>query len=60
MLCCIIATNGKHQWVPKDIIEAAEKHAKVWCFVFISSDNILYLCIILYALFKTVGSVIAG
>ena len=22
------ATNGKHQWVPKDIIEAAETHAK--------------------------------
>lgn len=22
------ATNGKHQWVPKDIIEAADKHAK--------------------------------
>jgi hypothetical protein len=25
-------TNGKHQWVPKDVIEAAEKHAKV-CFL---------------------------
>lgn len=22
------ATNGKHQWVPKEIIDAAEKHAK--------------------------------
>ncbi|XP_028409692.1 proteasome subunit alpha type-3-like [Dendronephthya gigantea] len=22
------ATNGKHQWVPKDIIDSAEKHAK--------------------------------
>ena len=22
-------TNGKHQWVPKDIAEAAEKYAKV-------------------------------
>ena len=24
-----VATNGRHQWVPKDIIDAAEKHAKV-------------------------------
>jgi len=22
-------TNGKHQWVPKEIAEAAEKYAKV-------------------------------
>ena len=30
----LIATNGRHQWVPKDIIEAAEKHAKVCkCFI---------------------------
>lgn len=27
-----VATNGKHLWVPKDVIDAAEKHAKVCSF----------------------------
>lgn len=31
-LLVLAATNGKHQWVPKEIVEAAEKHAKVCLF----------------------------